>query len=260
MKKFEYKSFTFAYMENDSIAGSDIKVLNKLGGSRLGGDSDSSCETVETSWASRKLSGYFKTRNRKINIMYLHEAMEKLFRQVGRSMTTKEIAEKLNENKWYRKADGSLITPYQIYGRAKGYPELFYCEGSTISLKGSTTRKIAFERTSKQHVRISQNTVKDSVLVEKMLMNKQNFKSAKDVDGFVPQASGLYCIRIKNVHLLPEPFGTILLERGHDILYIGIASENLYNRFLNQELRAKGHGTFFRSMGAVLGTSPRKDR
>ena len=98
--------------------------------------------------------------------MYLHEAMEKLFRQVGRSMTTKEIAEKLNENKWYRKADGSLITPYQIYGRAKGYPELFYCEGSTISLKGSTTRKIAFERTSKQHVRISQNTVKDSVLVE----------------------------------------------------------------------------------------------
>ena len=28
--------------------------------------------------------------------MYLHEAMEKLFRQVGRSMTTKEIAEKLN--------------------------------------------------------------------------------------------------------------------------------------------------------------------
>lgn len=31
MKKFEYKSFTFAYMENDSIAGSDIKVLNKLG-------------------------------------------------------------------------------------------------------------------------------------------------------------------------------------------------------------------------------------
>ena len=54
--------------------------------------------------------------------MYLHEAMEKLFRQVGRSMTTKEIAEKLNENKWYRKADGSLITPYQIYGRAKGYP------------------------------------------------------------------------------------------------------------------------------------------
>ena len=74
----------------------------------------------------------------------------------------------------------------------------------------------------------------------------------------VYKRQGLYCIRIKNVHLLPEPFGTILLERGHDILYIGIASENLYNRFLNQELRAKGHGTFFRSMGAVLGYKPPK--
>ena len=43
--------------------------------------------------------------------MYLHEAMEKLFRQVGRSMTTKEIAEKLTETNWYRIADGSLKTP-----------------------------------------------------------------------------------------------------------------------------------------------------
>lgn len=84
-------------------------------------------------------------------------------------------------------------------GELRGTQSFYVYEGSTISLKGSTTRKIAFERTSKQHVRISQNTVKDSVLVEKMLMNKQNFKSAKDVDGFVPQASGLYCIRIKNV-------------------------------------------------------------
>lgn len=48
--------------------------------------------------------------------------------------------------------------------------------------------------------------------------------------------------------------------RGHDILYIGIASENLYNRFLNQELRAKGHGTFLEVWGLFLGTSPRKDR
>lgn len=67
--------------------------------------------------------------------MTLHEAMEKLFRQVGRPMTTKEIAEKLNENKWYQKADGSPLTPYQIYGRAKNYPALFHREGSIIYLK-----------------------------------------------------------------------------------------------------------------------------
>lgn len=191
--------------------------------------------------------------------MTLHEAMEKLFRQVGRPMTTKEIAGKLNENKWYQKADSSIITSYQIYGRAKGHPDLFYREGSTIFLKGSaTTRKITSEKTPKQLVRISQNTTKDTILIEKILVNEQNFKSAKDVDGLVPQASGLYCIRIKNVRLLPDPLGTILLKRGHNILYIGIASEDLCKRFLNQELRAKGHGTFFRSMGAVLGYKPPK--
>lgn len=31
MKKFEYKSYTFAYMVGDSIVKADIKELNKLG-------------------------------------------------------------------------------------------------------------------------------------------------------------------------------------------------------------------------------------
>ncbi len=189
--------------------------------------------------------------------MTLHEAMEKLFRQVGRPMKTKEIAEKLNENKWYQKADGSKITPYQIYGRANGHPELFHCEGSTISLRGSATRKITSEKKPKQFVRISQHTAKDTILIEKMLMNEHNFKIAKDVDRLIPHVSGLYCIRIKDERLLPNPFASILLERKHNIIYIGIASEDLCKR-LNQELRAKGHGTFFRSIGAVLGYRPPK--
>ena len=74
--------------------------------------------------------------------MYLHEAMEKLFRQVGRSMTTKEIAEKLNENKWYRKADGSLITPYQIYGRAKGTQSFFIVKVRQFLSRGVQQEKL----------------------------------------------------------------------------------------------------------------------
>lgn len=50
----------------------------------------------------------------------------------------------------------------------------------------------------------------------------------------------------------------ILKKREHNILYIGIASKSLNKRFLNQELRAKGHGTFFRSIGSVLGFRPAK--
>lgn len=89
-------------------------------------------------------------------------------------------------------------------------------------------------------------------------MDERNFKTASSVDDLVPDRPGLYCIRIKDENLLPEPFNNYLLERKHNIIYIGIAFTSLKKRFLNQELRAKGHGTFFRSIGAVLGYRPVK--
>lgn len=100
------------------------------------------------------------------------------------------------------------------------------------------------------------NHTRNTKILEEILMNEQNFKSAGNVDGLIPHSSGLYCIRIKNASKLPEPFDKILSARKHNILYIGIASGNLHKRFLQQELQAKGHGTFFRSIGAVLGYRP----
>src|SRR5690606_10717004 len=85
-----------------------------------------------------------------------------------------------------------------------------------------------------------------------------NFKSAGSIDNLVPHNSGLYCIRISDINKLPKPFNTFLADRQHNIIYIGIATESLNKRFLNQELRANGHGTFFRSIGAVLGHRPPK--
>lgn len=98
----------------------------------------------------------------------------------------------------------------------------------------------------------------DTSQLEKLLMNVKNFKSASVIDNLVPNKAGLYCIRISDINKLPKPFNTFLAERQHNIIYIGIASESLNKRFLNQELRAKGHGTFFRSIGAVLGHRPPK--
>ena len=89
-------------------------------------------------------------------------------------------------------------------------------------------------------------------------MNEKNFKLASEIDSQVPHNSGLYCIRIKNANALPAPFGRILKERNINIIYIGIASKSLNRRMLNQELRAIGHGTFFRSLGAMLGYRPPK--
>lgn len=94
--------------------------------------------------------------------------------------------------------------------------------------------------------------------LEKLLINNKSFKNAGSIDNLVPHNSGLYCIRITEIEKLPKPFNKILAERQHNIIYIGIATESLNRRFLNQELRAKGHGTFFRSIGAVLGHRPPK--
>ncbi len=66
--------------------------------------------------------------------MTLHEAIVKLLKEKGHSMTTTEIANSLNENKWYTKKDGSAIIPYQIHGRTKNYDKLFRREGATVFL------------------------------------------------------------------------------------------------------------------------------
>jgi len=97
----------------------------------------------------------------------------------------------------------------------------------------------------------------DTSELVKTLMDEKNFKNASDIDNRIPNSPGLYCIRIKEITKLPKYFAEHLADRKHNIIYIGIASKSLNSR-LNQELKAKGHGTFFRSIGAVLGFRPPK--
>lgn len=192
--------------------------------------------------------------------MTLHEAIEKLLRQNNRVMNTQEIADELNKNGWYQKKDGSEIQAFQVYGRIRNYPSIFDREGSTVFLVGQANKKVATPKlkSAKQPKQVAQNLISDVNPLIKNLMNEANFKSINEIDSLVPDASGLYCIRITDVNRLPSPFNSILKERNHNIIYIGIASQSLSKRFLNQELRAKGHGTFFRSIGALLGYLPPK--
>lgn len=66
--------------------------------------------------------------------MTLHEAIEKLLRQMGRPMTTQQIADELNKNGWYQKKDSSEITAFQIHGRTKNYSNIFDRNGSMVYL------------------------------------------------------------------------------------------------------------------------------
>lgn len=69
--------------------------------------------------------------------MTLHEAMIEVLKEKESPMTTKEIAEKLNQNKLYEKKDKSLIKAFQIERRAYNYQHLFIMNGNYISLRAS---------------------------------------------------------------------------------------------------------------------------
>jgi hypothetical protein len=193
--------------------------------------------------------------------MTLHEAIIRLLKQTGRAMSTREIADALNMNKWYEKKDRSAITDFQIHGRTRNCPQHFDRNGSMVSLRGMPVSSVklkapAIESKAQSLRQVDETT--DRGLLLKMLMNEKNFKIAGSIDDKVPDTPGLYCIRISNPELLSPLFAQHLKERGHNILYIGIATTSLYQRFLGQELRARGHGTFFRGIGAVLGFRPPK--
>lgn len=199
--------------------------------------------------------------------MTLHEAIEKLLKQTGRPMTAREIADGLNNNKWYVKGDQTKIQTSQITARVDDHHELFEIDRSTSPLKIKLYgRQVPLQDKSvstkpyipKQEINVAKFSTSDITLLEKMLMNEKKFKRAGSIDNLVPHSSGLYCIRISDINKLPKPFNTFLADRQHNIIYIGIATESLNKRFLNQELRANGHGTFFRSIGAVLGHRPLK--
>ena len=156
------------------------------------------------------------------------EAIEQLLKQTGRPMTTTEIAMEINKNKWYQKKDGTPIDPFQIHGRTKNYPNIFNRSGSTISLNGQPNLKVS--RTKKTTIKqkpILTELSTEIALLEKKLMNEKNFKSAEIIDPLVPDSSGLYCIRIKDINKLPKPFNNIIKDRNHNIIYIGIASQSL---------------------------------
>lgn len=120
-------------------------------------------------------------------------------------------------------------------------------------LKAALPKEINRTTQVRKAIEVSTN---DTLQFERSLMDEKNFVSAGSIDKLVPHCSGLYCIRIIDINKLPKPFNAFLADRQHDIIYIGIATESLNRRFLNQELRAKGHGTFFRSIGALLGYRP----
>lgn len=150
------------------------------------------------------------------------------------------------------------LLPHAFQAGGKGSPWTIPLSDGQILKTITNNRTISIVGKEKQIIKSEQLLQIDSNLIDKALMNEEKYRKASDIDTIVPNTSGLYCIRISDIEQLPNPFNIFLANRQHNIIYIGISSESLRTRFLNQELRAKGHGTFFRSIGAILGYRPLK--
>jgi hypothetical protein len=87
------------------------------------------------------------------------------------------------------------------------------------------------------------------------LVKSDAFRPAGTIDADVPVGPGIYAINLRTYSSLPEPFEGLLASRPSRLVYIGKAT-SLNSRMLRNELRGRGHGTFFRSIGAVLGFRP----
>ncbi len=66
----------------------------------------------------------------------LHEEIQRILRQSEDEwMSTAEIATEVNAAGRYRKRDDSEVTPFQIHGRTRNYPQLFERDGSRVRLR-----------------------------------------------------------------------------------------------------------------------------
>lgn len=84
----------------------------------------------------------------------------------------------------------------------------------------------------------------------------------RGVADLLPRAPGLYAVFIDDPGCLPDPFEEIAATRTNPhLLYVGQASGSLYQRVWVEELQHRSPGTFFRSIGVMLGyISPKGGR
>jgi len=92
--------------------------------------------------------------------------------------------------------------------------------------------------------------------IEHNLIAEENFKPYSDLDTKSLNCFGLYCLRLKTNSSLPKKYQDILNERKIKFIYIGKAEGQTLRDRLEQEIEHKRPGTFFRSIGCVLGYFP----
>ena len=95
----------------------------------------------------------------------------------------------------------------------------------------------------------------NSEILEHLVCKAKCYPAAR-AESEVPTGPGYYSICIDSADSLIPPFDDLLRWRKTHLIYIGIATVNLYYRLVQEDLRHKRPSTFFRGIGAVLHYRP----
>lgn len=153
--------------------------------------------------------------------------------------------------------DGGVLLKVipSVYMDTKSVNTNWYFVRKSSSAHAPTTTLNAPVKEAKVKVEKAEKTPIRDISVEKDLLDNSSFTSIQNLPNVKQlDTPGLYCIKLRPGSLLPSEYMKHL--KAERIIYIGKASGSLRKRFWGQELNATGHGTFFRSIGAVLGYTP----
>jgi hypothetical protein len=160
-----------------------------------------------------------------------------------------------NEQKKIRDRIRKIGFHFQDFSTKKGYTvtdiECLEKTGKIRISENLSINSLSVIKKQTAYTSSTKNTVLNNDPFEKGL-----FLNFEQLDTTILQNTGLYCIKIKSKSYLPDRYKRILDKQNHNIIYIGKAQgQSLRNR-LNQEIYHTSPGTFFRSIGAVLGFTP----
>ncbi len=180
------------------------------------------------------------------------------YTEISKLISEKVLSNKI-EQKRIRKTIRDIGFHFQDYSPKKGYTVEDFEELIKVGkIKILERKEVYSENYSAFKDPIVKNTFVESNDIESSLITNGAFRSIGNLDNYVLNSTGFYCIRLKAGSTLPNRYQRILNERVHKLIYIGKAEGQTLKERLKQELELKGPGTFFRSIGCVLEYDPIK--
>ncbi len=131
-------------------------------------------------------------------------------------------------------------------------------EGEAKAKRQGTINKVASVKVTRTTKTSGSSKTQEKIELKSDPFANSVYSQQSDLDSEVLSNTGLYSFRLVYHAKLPERYQRRLDERPYRIIYIGKAQGQTLEKRLGQELQHTSPGTFFRSIGAVLGYRPVK--